>query len=241
MFKVAGLAIPVTLLMLSALPLQAVAGQKIQCWADEHGVRVCGDRVPPEYVKKERKVFDEQGRVVDIRDRQKTAEEAAAAEAAEAEATAAQRRAQERQAYDIFLTDTYSSVKDLERARNERLATLDGRVGLARQAVASDEKSKVAIQQRIDGMLKSGRPTTVPAKQLRDTEKTLRDNRLAIEQMAKDREKVCTEFQRDIVRFQELTMGSSAYAGQCPAPGSLSISAPLTKPAAGSVPPKKTP
>ncbi len=53
---------------------------------------------------------------------------------------------------------------------------------------------------------------------------------MAIEQMTKDREKVCTEFQRDIVRFQELTMGSSAYAGQCPAPGTLTLTAPLTRP-----------
>lgn len=204
--------------------------KKIQCWTDENGQRACGDRVPPEYAKQERKTFDRQGRVVGTREREKTAEELAAEQKILDEAAAAKRAEEERAAYDRFLTDTYSSVKDLERARNERLATLDGRTTLARQSVETDGKSKAALQARIDAVIKAGRPPDLQQKQLRAVEKTLRDNKAAIEQMRKDREKVCADFGRDIVRYQELTMGSSAYAGGCPAPGSPVLASATVKP-----------
>ncbi|PPE73929.1 hypothetical protein C3942_11060 [Solimonas fluminis] len=212
---------------------------KIQCWTDDQGNRACGDRVPPEYASKELETVDRQGRVVNTRSREKTAEEIAAEEKAAAEAAAAKVKAEKQAAYDKFLTDSYSSVKDLERARNERLATLDGRVNLANQSIEGSEASKADLQKRIDGMLKKGRPAAEQQKQLRDVEKALRDNRAAIAQMQKDRESVCSDFLRDIQRYQELKMGAAAYAGECPKPGSPVLAAVIEKPLPAA-PKKKT-
>lgn len=243
MTKTMGRLLVATLLVALSLPALAVsepkpaktqsrptAPGKIQCWTDDQGNRACGDRVPPEYAKRELDTIDRQGRVLNTRSREKTAEEVAAEEKAAADAAAEKVRAGKQAAYDKFLTDSYSSVKDLERARNERLATLDGRVNLARQAVAGSEKSRDELQKRIDGMLKKNRPVDVPQKQLRETEKGLRDNRAAINQMQKDREHVCADFLRDIRRYQELTMGSSAYGSECPLPGSPALAAVIEKP-----------
>ena len=229
MIKIAGDAMIVALLMSLALPV-AAQQKKIQCWTDAQGNRACGDHVPPEYAKQERKTIDGQGRTIGTHDREKTPEEVAAEQKAAAEAAAEKVRVEKQAAYDKFLTDSYSSVRDLERARNERLATLDGRVNLASQAVASSEKSKDELSKRIDAMLKRNRPVDVPRKQLRDAEKSLRDNRAAINQMRKDREHVCSDFLRDIRRYQELTMGSSAYGSECPAPGSPALAQAIEKP-----------
>jgi len=225
---------------------QSSAPKKFQCWTDERGQRACGDRVPPQYAKEQRQVFDSQGRVIETRERQKTPEELAEAERQAAEAAEAKRQQEAEAAYDRFLRDSYSSVKDLERARNERLATLDGRSNLARQAVESDEKSKSQLQSRIELQTKNGKPAEDLQKQLRAVDKTLRENRAGIEQMQKDRERVCAEFLRDILRYQELTMGGATYVGECPAPGSPALTLPVAKPkpaeSAGKnkkIPPKK--
>lgn len=241
MIKTTGGILAASLLMVLVLPAQAqqLAPKKIQCWTDAQGNRACGDHVPPEYAKQERQVIDRQGRVVDTRQREKTADELAAEEKAATEAAESKSRADKQAAYDRFLVDSYSSVKDLERARNERLATLDGRMNLANQSIDGSAKSKEDLQKRIDVMLKKGRPVDLPQKQLREVEKTLRDNRAAIEQMQKDRERVCGDFLRDIQRYQELTMGSSAYASDCPKPGSPALAAVIEKPKPTSTSKKK--
>ena len=216
-------------LLLAAVAMPAAAQQKqaipagkkkFQCWTDENGNRACGDRVPPEFVQQERTVIDSMGRTVDTRDRQKTPEELAAEQKAAAEAAALKLENQKKADYDRFLTDSYSSVKDLERARNERLATLDGRANLTRQSIEADEKTKTGLDALITTRLKNGRKVEEQQRQLREIQKSLRGNKAAVEQLAKDREKICVDFNRDILRYQELTMGSSAYAGSCPEVGS---------------------
>lgn len=223
----------------SAAQAQSSA-KKFQCWTDENGQRACGDRVPPQYAKEQRQVFDSQGRVIETRERQKTPEELAEAERQAVEAAETKRKQEAEAAYDRFLRDSYSSVKDLERARNERLATLDGRSNLARQAVESDEKSKAQLQSRIELQAKNGKPADDLQKQMRAVDKTLRENRAGIEQMQKDRERVCAEFLRDILRYQELTMGGATYVGECPAPGSPALALPVVKPKPAAAPADKT-
>lgn len=222
-----------------AVHAQSSVPKKFQCWTDEKGQRACGDRVPPQYAKEQRQVLDAQGRVIEIRERQKTAEELAEEQRQAVAAAEAKRKQEAEAAYDRFLRDSYSSVKDLERARNERLATLDGRSNLARQAVEGDEKSKAQLQTRIELQTKNGRPVEDLQKQLRAVDKTLRENRAGIEQMQKDRERVCAEFLRDILRYQELTMGGATYLGECPAPGSPSLVMPVVKPKPAAAPADK--
>lgn len=208
-------------LLLTTVAPAAGAG-KVECWTDDKGQRACGDRLPPEYAKEERQIFDRQGRVVQTKPRQKTPEEVAEQARKAQEAVELESKTKKAVAYDKFLTDTYTSVKDLERARNERLSTIDSRTLLTQQAVKNDEKSLEGLKVQVDAQLKSGKGSPAALqKQSRVVEKALRNNRVAIEQMQKDRENICTNFTRDIVRYQELRMGSSAYVGLCPAPGSL--------------------
>lgn len=209
--------------LLAALPAQAQSGTRsIQCWTDDHGQRACGDRVPPEYASQERQVFDKAGRVVQTRPREKTPEELAEEARLKREAAEQKALAEKAAAYDRFLLDSYSSVKDLERARNDRLLTIDGRVGLTRQAVTGDEKSLVGLKVREEALLKANKPVDATLrKQMAGVQKTLRDNRNAITRFGEDREKVCSDFDRDIKRYQELSMGGITYVGSCPAPGTL--------------------
>ena len=79
------LTFPLIVLML-AVP--AVHAGKLACWTDDKGQKACGDRVPPQYAKKERQVLDGHGRVIQTQSREKTPEEIAEARQKEEAAAA---------------------------------------------------------------------------------------------------------------------------------------------------------
>lgn len=199
------------------LPVAAFAadgGKKIQCWTDDKGHRSCGDYVPPQYAQKEVQILNKQGMVVDTKQREKTADEAAADERKLQEAKDAEKKARNRAAYDRFLLDTYSSVKEIEKARDIRVQTLDNRIVLAEKAVADNKTALTDLRSRAAAKPVAGaEPKRVAAiaksneklqKQIVTFEKTLADNTQAIATMKQEREQTVTKFGEDIQRWQQL-------------------------------------
>jgi hypothetical protein len=180
-------------------------GKKFQCWTDDKGQRACGDRVPPQYAQRERQVFDANGRVVEVKPRQKTPEEVAELER-QAKAAAEQRQRDEvQQSYDRFLLSTFNTPKELEKMRDDRIATIDGRLGLAEKSVADNEAALHKLRERAAAAEKDGK--AVPermAKQIRQFETTLRDNQAGIAQMRAERLQIDTKFAADLERLKIL-------------------------------------
>lgn len=201
------------LLLAATAQAQPSGGRKYSCWTDEQGHRACGDRVPPESAKQGRKVFGKDGRVVQTVPRELSPEEQVEANR-QAEAAAAAKRAREAAvAYDRFLLDTYSSVRDIERARDERIITLDGRLRLTEQAIAGDEKSLAGLNTQAEGLLKQGKtPDKKLRRQILGVQKTLNDNRNAAEQIKTDRSALEAKFTRDMQRYQELRAAVTSEA-----------------------------
>src|SRR3546814_1904479 len=83
-----------------------------------------------------RSVFDEQGRVRQVKPREKTEAEVAAEEAAARAADELAQKQQKQRDYDRFLLSTYNSDKDIERARDERITMLDGREKPVEKSIA---------------------------------------------------------------------------------------------------------
>src|SRR3546814_6976413 len=94
------------------LSTSAIAAGGVQCWTDNQGHRACGDTVPPQYAKQQREVFDEQGRVRQVKPREKTEAEVAAEEAAARAADELAQKQQKQRDYDRFLLRTSKSDKD---------------------------------------------------------------------------------------------------------------------------------
>jgi len=88
-------------------------------WVDENGVTHYGDRIPPQYAKKESSVLNKQGVEIGRNDAQKTPDQLAE-EARLHEAALRQKQ------HDSFLLTTYSTVKDIESLRDERLGQISG-------------------------------------------------------------------------------------------------------------------
>lgn len=187
---------------------QAAGLKQIQCWTDDKGNRSCGDTVPPQYAKKEREFFNKQGMVVGKKSRELTPEEAAEEKRKADEAAAEFKRLQEQAAYDKFLTDTYGSTKELEAARLLREQTLDGRIVLAKKAIADNEKTLVDLHGRVASLSKvKKQPDKKLLDQLKKFETSLTDNKAAVGQLQQEKDKMVAKFNQDIARYKELRPG----------------------------------
>lgn len=203
----------------TTVPLHAA---KIVCWTDEQGRRACGDRVPPQYARQERQVYDAAGRLIETRPRQKTFQEVEEEQRRTAELEARRKRALEQAAYDRFLLTTFTSVAELEKSRDNRLATLDGRLRLAEESLEQNEKGIEQLKSQIADAQSEGR--AVPGRltrQLREFEQNLDSNRLAVAKLREERETIRSKFDDDIDRYRALTGAAEPQLpAQDAAPGS---------------------
>lgn len=96
-------------------------GRKLYRWVDDEGVVHYGDKVPPEYATQERQVVNKQGVEIERLEAQKTPEQLAAEEKKKRDLAAAQAR-------DKNLLNTYVSVQEIERLRDQRLALVSDQI-----------------------------------------------------------------------------------------------------------------
>src|SRR5580692_10166614 len=96
-------------------------GRVVYKWVDEHGVTHYGDHIPPEYATQERQVVNKQGVEIRRLEAQKTPEQLAAEEQKKLEIEQSQNR-------DRNLLNTYVSVQEIERLRDQRLTLLSDQI-----------------------------------------------------------------------------------------------------------------
>ncbi|WP_051362057.1 hypothetical protein [Solimonas soli] len=194
------------LLSLALGAAQAQTGKRVQCWTDSKGQRACGDAVPPQYAQQQRELFDEQGRVRQVRPREKTAAEVAAEEKAEREKAEAALQAQKQRDYDRFLLESYGSARDIERARDERLNMIDGRRKLIEKQLADNDKAIAQQQTRIDNAGKDGKKPPAPLLQkLDELKQTRAANEKSLAEISDEKQKTADRYGADLARFRQLS------------------------------------
>ncbi|MDE2051968.1 MAG: DUF4124 domain-containing protein, partial [Gammaproteobacteria bacterium] len=97
-------------------------------WVDDHGVVHYGDSIPPKYARDSRAILNSQGVEIGHVDAAKTPAQLAAEKRARAQHVAQQQ-------HDYFLLSTYTSVKDIESLRDERLSQIAAQQTAAQQYV----------------------------------------------------------------------------------------------------------
>ena len=118
----------IVLLVMPALAAGAEtgSGRKLYKWVDEHGVTHYGDDIPPQYAAQEQHVINAQGVEVEHVEAQKSAEQLAAEEQRRAAAAESESR-------DRNLLNTYVTVGEIERLRDQRLALLSDQMKVTSQ------------------------------------------------------------------------------------------------------------
>lgn len=181
------------------------ASAEIYRWVDENGKVHYGDKIPAKYAKTEQQKLNKQGLTVETRQRQQTDEELEAIRR-EAEARQKQREQELEQArYDNFLRSTYPSVGSLDRARDDRMAIMDGQVRNAEKSKADAEDALQVLEQRAKALTDQGKQ--VPRRlqdQIDAFRRTYDEATRRIGSVAEEREKLARQFDADRARLAEL-------------------------------------
>jgi Domain of unknown function (DUF4124) len=172
-------------------------------WVDEHGVVHYGDTVPPQYARNSRQILNSEGVEIGHIDAEKTPAQL------QAEANAHARHVAQQQ-HDYFLLGTYTSVKDIESLRDERLAQIETQQTAAQQYVQSLQSRLTSLQSRAQQFKPySSRPDAprMPddlAQELVQTLSEVHSQDQAIEERTEQEAQVRAQFQSDIERFEQL-------------------------------------
>jgi hypothetical protein len=176
-------------------------------WLDKNGERHYGDAVPPEYAQQERRVLNNQGVEVQRVDAEKNAQQ-------QADERKRQQAIDDKAQHDHFLLTTYTSTKDIERLRDERLDQIDGQIKATVAYIDSLDARLKSLQQR--ALLFKPYNTKPDARRMPDdlAEQLVRaSNEVKTQHHSMDRRQqeqtsVRAQFEADIARFRELTAGS---------------------------------
>jgi hypothetical protein len=178
-------------------------------WVDDQGVVHYGDSIPPQYAQKESTLLNKEGVAIGHKDASKSAAELAA------DATVQEQLARQKQ-HDSFLLATYTSVKDIEQLRDERLQQVRGQRIATEQYVASLGERLAALQARAQNFKPySPRPDAhrMPddlAEQMVHTLNDIRTQKAALSLSQEQEVKTQSQFQADIDRYKELRAAQAA-------------------------------
>jgi hypothetical protein len=195
----------VLLLAMSVFPAgaQSSTGRKLYKWVDGQGETHYGDHIPPEFAAQEQHVINSQGIETERVEAQRTPEQLAAEE--QTKIDAAQNASRDRN-----LLNTYVSVSEIERLRDQRLALLSDQVKVTGQFL-----------EVLDGRLKKLRVSsmhfkpystdphapTMPDQVAEDLVRVENDIHTQEQNLREKRSEEATmskQFESDIARFKEL-------------------------------------
>lgn len=178
-------------------------GRVLYKWVDKDGITHYGDRVPPEYSSQEQHVLNSRGYEINHTDAQKTAEQAAADE---------QKRqdAEQRQLRDRNLLNTYASVQEIERLRDQRLTLVADQIKVTTQfldTLNGRMKKMRADSQRFKPYSNDPKAPAMPDQMADDLVRLSTDTRtqeINLKQKRSEESAMSIQFESDIDRFKEL-------------------------------------
>jgi molecular chaperone DnaK (HSP70) len=178
-------------------------------WTDENGVVHFSDRLPPEAVHKERKVYDEEGDPVKVIPAPKTAEQIEAEKRAAERRAAEERRrreeAERRAREERVLREMYGSLADIEAIRDERLELIDTAIDILEAREHKLRRRLREINRKLSALESEGRePSKALIQQFKVTTRALEDTRRELRQQRNERIATEQRFARDMERFAEL-------------------------------------
>jgi len=132
------------------------ATAKLYKWVDDNGTTHYGETIPPEYADKDREVLNKAGRVVDTHEVM-TPERRLAKEQEDAKKREADLEAQEQKRRDRTLLNTFSSVQEIELARERSMQQVDARINFINSSVDSAQSRIASLQKEADNYTKRNR------------------------------------------------------------------------------------
>ena len=191
--------------------LSQASAQSLYRWVDENGQVHYGDHVPPAYAKQDHDVLNDHGVPLRTVDGAATDEELAERDRLASEREAARLEQIRRANRDRVLLDTYLSVDEIIRLRDQRLDLLDAQITVTETYLANLNERLMELRQNANRFkpysIDPDAPQ-IPDNLALDMLQTADSITLYEETLGRTREQVQTlsdAFARDIERFEELT------------------------------------
>ena len=195
----------IILLTFSGILLSTSVQARLKCWTNNEGVRECGNAVPPEYAQQGHQELSKSGMVKKETERAKTDEELAEAKRLEKEQAEKDKLAAEQKKKDDILLQTFSSVEDIERARDERLTQLEAAIRLTE---ARTEKINGDLDKRIKKAAAAERAGKTPSEALlndiESLKRQIKNNDKFIEGKRAEQEVIKEDHAKDIAHYKKL-------------------------------------
>jgi hypothetical protein len=179
------------------------SGRTVYKWVDEKGVTHYGDHIPPEYASQEQRVINSHGIEIDRLEAQKSAEQLAVEDQKKAEIEQSRNR-------DRNLLNTYASVQEIERLRDQRVTLLTDQIKVTSQflEVLNGKLKKLrANSLRFKPYSSDPNAPPMPDQIAEDLVRVGNDIRTQEENLREKRSEETTmsnQFESDIQRFKEL-------------------------------------
>ncbi|MCX2980019.1 hypothetical protein EYC98_03970 [Halieaceae bacterium IMCC14734] len=198
-------ALPVLLAVLSVLPTLSYASGYIYRYLDDNGNVVVGHSIPAEYVDNGYEMLNSDYSVYKEFAPAPTAEEIASRTEAQKARIVAEREAERLQQWDESLLLRYSSIEDIEAARERALSELQIRISILKGNVRSlkaqveNNQTRAADVERRGGEVPEEILSAIDALryEIDEAEKNIIER-------SREKEEVYAGFERDIGRFEQL-------------------------------------
>lgn len=189
----------------SALLAAQVMAANLYRYRNADGVLVMASQIPPEFAANGYEVISDTGVVLEVVPPAPTADQKADARAAREREAAALAEQERLRAWDESLLLRYSSVADIEAARDRALKDLQIRVSILKSNRRSHRHKIENAQSQVAEAERAGR---APPENALATITTFKDEIASTDRWIAERERqiegVRSEFQKDIERFRQL-------------------------------------
>ncbi len=200
-------AAPIAFAILAAVLLTGAGeDRRTYSWTDDEGVTHYGDKVPPEYRDRKKRILNEQGVTVEVIEGKKTPEELAA----EARRREMEAEKEKRRRADKVLLSTYLSVEEVEMHRDRRLELLRAQQKVAELYLRNLRRRMVSLQEEAGNY----KPYTMEpdaemippglAEDLSDTKDRINRQEAQLAEHRRETDQLERKFARDISRFRNL-------------------------------------
>lgn len=190
---------------LTGISLSGTVQARMKCWTNDEGIRECGDQIPPEFAQKSHEELGKSGVVREKTERAKTDEELAEQRRLDKIQKEKDKVAAAQKKKDDVLLQTFSTVEDIERARDERLTALEAAIKLTD---ARSKKIEYDLDRRIQKAASAERVgKTASEDLLNDIEslkRQLKNNETFIAGKRAKQEVIKEAHAKDIAHFKEL-------------------------------------
>jgi hypothetical protein len=179
------------------------SGRTVYKWVDQQGVTHYGDHIPPEYAAQEQQVINSQGVEISRLEAQKTPEQLAAEDQKKLESQQGKDR-------DRNLLNTYASVQEIERLRDQRMTLVADQVKVTSQflEVLNGKLKKLrAGSMRYKPYNSDSAAPAMPDQMVEDLVRVGNDIRTQEQNLREKRSEEATMrklFESDIDRFKQL-------------------------------------